>query len=231
MRISLAIKQLTLVTSCSAVGLAAQGAVVDEGAFRLYQAGTEIGTETFAIRSTGSGDALQTLAAARLHLHRDGGSRAVIPRLLMVGPSHQFQGYQSRSSGEEETSFRLERDADRVVAHTNSEQGERMRELRFPENAVVLEPFVAHQFYFVGARIRAGATRFGVLPVGSGSAGIAAVSAPTSDDIPVGGTSVSASRYTVTLDDASWTVWFDADWRVLAVQSSSGFRAEREALP
>lgn len=208
-----------------------QGVTIDEGTFRITRNGAEVGTETFAIRVSGDGDEMQTLAAARLHLHVDGQSRHLVPRLLMVGPNADFRGYQSKTSGDRQVEVRLEREANRVVAHQTSEQGERMRELRLPESAIVLEPFVAHQFHFVGARLQSGRTTFGLLPVGGSPGGGASAGGAVPESITIAGTAVASTRYTVTAGERSWTVWFDSQWRVLAVTSPNGYRAEREALP
>lgn len=223
---------LAALASLTASPLAGQqGVTVDEGTFRITRNGAEVGTETFAIRETGSGAEVQTLAAARLHLHVDGQSRHLVPRLLMVGPNAEFRGYQSKTSGDQQVEVRLEREANRVVAHRTSEQGERMRELRLPESAIVLEPFVAHQFHFVGARIENGQTTFGLLPVGGAPGGRANATPVGEESIAVAGADVAATRYTVTAGERTWNVWFDSQWRVLAVSAPNGYRAEREALP
>lgn len=221
---------LIALTATAAASVDAQ-VTVDEGVFLITRNGAEVGTETFAIRESGSGDNLQTVAAARLHLHVDGKSRHLVPRLLVVGPAAEFRGYQSKTSGDQQMEIRLEREADRVVAHQTSEQGERMRELRLPASALVLERFVAHQFHFVGTRLKNGQTQFGLLPVAGSPGGQATATSAGEESVSVGGTDVRASRYTVTAGDRTWTVWFDQQWRVLAVSTSDGYRAEREALP
>lgn len=221
---------LVVLTSLIPLDLGAQGLTIDEGTFRVTRNGAEVGTETFAIRQSGSGAALQTLAAARLHLRVNGESRHLIPRLLMVGEAYRFQGYESKVSGDRQMDVELRRDGERVVARTTSAQGERMRELRLPPQALVLDAFVAHHFHFVGARIQRGVLTFGLLPTG-GTGGRATVSDRGQETVRIAGTDVAASRYDLQAGDRSWSAWFDEQWRVLVVEAPNGYRAERQALP
>ena len=193
--------------------------------------GVEVGTETFAIRTSGAGEARQTVAAARVHLHVDGESRHMVPRLLMVGSGLRFQGYQNTTSGDRDVDVRLEREGERLVAHVTSDRGERMRELRTPAGAILLEPYVAHQLHFVGSRVQAGETSFGVLPVGESQGGRATASVADGQTVRIAGTDVPATRVDLSVGNRTVRAWYDAQWRVLAVEWPTGHRAEREALP
>ncbi|MGH7471885.1 MAG: hypothetical protein ACRENP_28370, partial [Longimicrobiales bacterium] len=51
-----------------ASGAAAQATILDQGGFRILVGGREVGTETFSIRQTGSGENAVVLARGRVVL-------------------------------------------------------------------------------------------------------------------------------------------------------------------
>ena len=213
----------------AAAPLAAQTTVVDEGTFRLIIRGTPVGTETFAIRRTGTGDAATHVAQGRIVLDSGEQTRAL---LQVEGSSLRPSAYQIEVTGPEKQSIRGQASGSRFRATIVSTAGETMREYIASEGAVVLDDGVAHQYYFLAAAAEEGGRVPVIIPRQSRQIS-AAVTPGGMENIRVGGSQVSARRIVVEPAGlARRLLWVDSEGRVLRLEiPDEGFVAERSALP
>lgn len=217
---------LVAVTAAPAI---AQTAVIDEGSFRLSINGTPVGTETFAIRRTGTGDAATLVAQGRIVLDSGEQTRAL---LQVEGPGLRPSAYQIEVTGPETQSIRGQAAGNRFRATIVSTAGETMREYLASEGAVVLDDGVAHQHYFLAEIADGGGSVPIIIPRQSRQVS-ASVTHAGSDDVRVGGTTVPARR--LEIEPAGMPlriVWIDREGRVLRLEiPDDGFVAERIAVP
>ncbi|HUE76715.1 MAG TPA: hypothetical protein VMM83_02135 [Longimicrobiales bacterium] len=218
-----------LVLVAAAAPAAAQTTVIDEGSFRLSIKGTPIGTETFAIRRTGTGDAATLIAQGRIVLDTGEQTRAL---LQVEGPGLRPSAYQIEVTGPETQSIRGQAAGNRFRATIVSTAGETMREYLASEGAVVLDDGVAHQHYFLAEAAGDGGAVPIIIPRQSRQVS-ASVTNAGSDNIRVGGGTVAARR--LEIEPAGLPlriVWVDSQGRVLRLEiPDNDFVAERTALP
>lgn len=213
----------------AAAPLAAQTTVVDEGTFRLSVRGTPVGTETFAIRRTGTGDAATHVAQGRIALDSGEQTRAL---LQVEGPGLRPSAYQIEVTGPEKQSIRGQAAGSRFRATIVSTGGETMREYIASEGAVVLDDGVAHQYFFLAAAAPEGGDVPVIIPRQSRQIS-ASVTRGSTENVTVAGSQVSARRFVVEPSGLSRRiVWIDHQGRVLRLEiPEDNFVAERTALP
>lgn len=219
---------LLALLAAPAAPLAAQTTVVDEGSFRLSIRGTPVGTETFAIRRSGEGDAATHVAQGRVTLDSGEETRAL---LQVEGSALRPSAYQIEVTGTEKQSIRGQAAGSRFRATIVSTAGETMREYIASEGAVVLDEGVAHQYYFLAAAVQGGRVPI-IIPRQSRQIS-ASVSVAGSETIRIAGSPVSARR--ISIEPAGMgrrLVWVDTQGRVLRLEiPDDSFVAERTALP
>jgi hypothetical protein len=211
----------------------AQGTSIDEGTFRLLVNGQEVGTETFTIRQTGSGaDAIVT-ARGRVALDGQAGAQQLAATLQLAGPALRPAAYEMALEGAD-----AQRVAGRVVggrfsARIVSATGEQGREYLVSEGAVVLDEGVAHHYYFLALRVDAGSARVPVVIPRESRQVWAEVTSGGTENINVGGRTISGRRLTVTPQGGTARhVWVDAQNRVLRLEiPERSFVAVRTAAP
>lgn len=213
----------------AAAPAAAQTAVVDEGSFRLSIRGTPVGTETFAIRRSGAGDAATHVAQGRIALETGEQTRAL---LQIEGPGLRPSAYQIEVTGPEKQSIRGQAAGNRFRATIVSTAGETMREYIASEGAIVLDDGVAHQYFFLGRLADDGGRVPVIIPRQSRQVS-ATVSPGGTETIRVAGTQVTARRVVVEPTGlARRIVWFDDAGRVLRLEiPDDSYVAERSTLP
>ena len=219
---------LAALATLTAAPLSAQTTVVDEGSFRLSIRGTPVGTETFAIRRSGTGDAATHVAQGRIALDSGEQTRAL---LQVEGPDLRPSAYQIEVTGPEKQSIRGQAAGNRFRATIVSTAGETMREYIASEGAIVLDDGVAHQYYFLAGSVDGGRVPI-IIPRQSRQIS-ASVSSAGTESIRVAGVSVSARR--IVVEPAGLPqriVWVDGEGRVLRLEiPDESFVAERTALP
>ncbi|MEJ2501918.1 MAG: hypothetical protein P8177_01160 [Gemmatimonadota bacterium] len=212
----------------AAAALPAQTAIVDEGSFRLSVRGTPVGTETFRIQRSGSGENASLIAQGRIVLDSGEQTRAL---LQVEGPGLRPAGYQIEVTGPQPQKITGQATGSRFRATIVSNSGEQMREYLASDGAVVLDDGVAHQHYFLAALDGDGRVPV-IIPRQSRQVS-AEVSTVGRDQITVAGESVSARRIRVAPQGLSErSVWVDDQNRVLRLEiPADNFVAERTALP
>lgn len=207
----------------------AQSALLDEGAFGLTVQGQEAGRETFSIRRTGSGADARILASGQVAF----GGRRVDPVILETTASFQFLRYQARISGDQAAEVQVT-GGQRLEVRVVSAAGERARELRVREGAVLLEEDVAFLHYFLGTLDQQGAVLPVIIPRGNNDQARLEVLSVARESVAVGGQQVAARLLRLSLDGVERRVWVEdrVERRLLRVEiPSTGYVAERLRPP
>lgn len=222
-----------LATLLMPIALSAQTTTLDEGTFRLTVGGREVGTETFSIRQSGSGERAVVIAQGRVVLAGDDGSEQLTSSLQLSGAALRPAAYDLQVEGGD-----AERIAGRVVGGRFSARivrpsGEQMREYLVSDGAVIADEGVAHQYYFLAQRVGAEGGRVPIVIPRTSRQVWAQVSVHGSESVQISGSTVTARRLDVQPEGgAAAQVWVDGEGRVLRVAiPSSNFVAERTALP
>ena len=211
------------------VALQAQTSTLDEGAFRLMVDGREIGTETFSIRQSGSGDRAVVIAQGRVVLD----SNETTANVQLAGTGLRLVAYDVELSGEDARRIRASVSGSRASARTLSAAGETMKEYLVSDGAVLLDDGVAHHYYMIAKRVDAGATSTPILIPRESRQVQATITAAGEESVSAGGGTVTARRIVVQPQGGdSRTVWVDAQSRVLRVEiPARNYVAVRTALP
>ena len=206
-----------------------QTTVIDEGSYEITVRGSEIGTENFTIRQSGSGANASTVAQGRVVLDTGEQIRTV---LELRGAALRPVAYQVEVSGDERRSVRGRASANRFRATIVSGAGERMREFLTDDRAVILEDGIAHHHYFLAT----GRSDDGSIPViipRQSQQVTARVRDEGAETIRVAGREVTARHLSIrlpSLDDRS--VWVDDQGRVLRMRiPDQELVAVRTSLP
>ena len=215
--------------AASALSASAQTTIIDEGTFRLSVRGTTVGTETFTIRSSGSGANATTVAQGRIVLDSGQQTQAV---LELQGTALRPAAYQIEVRGDDRQNITGRAAGNRFRATIVSAAGEQMREYLVSENAVILDDGVAHQHYFVAAAIDNGG-RVPIIVPRQNRQVTAQVQSHGAESIEVAGRQVQARRLTIQIQGMDTrTVWVDTRNRVLRLRiPDQDLLAERTALP
>ena len=208
-----------------ALPVRAQNVVVDEGTFRIFDHGRDVGTETFTIRRIGQGEDTYIIANAVIELDLPGGHQQVKP-LLRGGSDLSLSAYQVEVSGSDVTEVAVTLSGRRFLTRTRSPSGELEREFRATPGAVVLDSGVAHQYWFL-SRLAKGAEVTALVPR-AGAQHRIQVRESLLESVQVEGAQVQSRHVTIAIEGHTHEVWYDAEDRVLkVVVADSGFTAER----
>jgi hypothetical protein len=204
----------------------AQGAIVDEGAFRIFRGGEPV-AEVEAFRIT-RGDNGQLLATSQL----SAGKRHTVSRLTTdsVGTPLQYR-LTITDNGVQTSEVRAVAGTGRLQTVVSNQRGDESQR-DYPmgrERTVLLDDDLVHQLYFVGLSGRSGAVR--VVSPHAAKVATFVIAAHGLEPIDVGGQSVTATHLSLANGGDRRDVWVDADGRVLRAETSSGLKAIRDELP
>lgn len=220
---------IALIALLAATATTAQTTVVDEGTFRIAVRGSEIGTENFTIRRSGSGANATTVAQGRIVLDTGEQTRTV---LELRGADLRPAAYQIEVSGDDRQSIRGRAAGSRFRATIVSSSGERMREYLVNDRAVILDDGVAHHHHFLAAGLDGGGSIPVIVPRQSRQVS-ARVNDRGTETVEIAGQQLSARHFAVSisgLDDRS--IWVDAEDRILRLRiPAQDLTAVRTALP
>jgi len=212
----------------------AQTVTVDEGTFQVSVAGSEVGTEAFSIVRRGDGEERRTLSHGQIRLDLPDGTRTMAPLLALEGEAMELSQYEMKAAGTSTLEVRLERLKPRPRLHATvvTAEGEREQEFLYRPGAIVLEEDVAHHYYFLGERVRGGATSLLVVLPSSRDHADASVRSDGPASVQIAGSNVDATKYTVTVAGDVRSLWLDSEGRVLRVERPSrSYVAVRRELP
>jgi hypothetical protein len=235
MRLPAALHPLGFLLTAPLVALAlapsaghAQGVVVDQGRFTVSYRGEPAGSEDFSIRRAGLGPDDAIFANATISLTRGGLSQEIRP-LLRATPEGVAIEYQVEVTGADALELGLRRVARRYVATIRSGAGEEQREFPATAETRVLEPDVAHFYYFLRDTEPGAVTP--VIEPRSRTRHDLTTGAAVEQQLTIGSTTLPARRVEYTAGSDVRRVWFDELGRVLRVEiPSTGYVAERDLL-
>jgi hypothetical protein len=222
---------LILFAAAATSAAEAQTTAIDEGVFRVFIDGREVGTETFTIRQNGTGAGAIIIAHGRTVV--EPADEQVTASLELAGAALRPTAYQVNVQGAQP-----QRIAGRVVggrfsARINSPAGEMMREYLAGEGAILVDDGVAHHYYFLARR--AGEAAFQVpLIIPRQSRQAAATVTPRGNEmVEIAGARVQARRLNVAVAGGQERhVWADAEGRILRVEiPAANYVAVRRAMP
>jgi len=223
-----------LTTAMALALLAWSGApaqTIDQGVFQLFRDGQPVGSETFVIQRTGSGDNATIVARGRIV--RTDGPRELRTSLQLQGSPPRPTAYELVVEGDEALRVLARSNGRRFSVRTISPSGERMREFLVADGGMILDDLVVHHHYFIA---RPGAERTtelrGIVPRRS-SQFTARVEPGGTETITLGDTSVQATHLAVLPADGDPRhLWVDDQGRVLRLTiPARGFTAVRDRPP
>ena len=205
-----------------------QGAIVDDGAFRISRPGSAGGaTEVESFRIS-RGDAGQLVATSRLsagarqvttHLITDSAGAPITYRLTVFDNRAQTSQVEARAQ------------AGRLATRVQNQRGDES-DKDYPmgrDPTVILDDELVHQLYFSGLSSRSGGIRV-ISPHAARSATFV-IAAHGLEPIDVGGQSVTATHLSLLNGADRRDFWVDSEGRVLRAETSSGLKAIRDELP
>jgi hypothetical protein len=216
-----------------AVGAEAQTTTLDQGRFILQWRGQPVGSEAFAIRSTGTGAAMEVLATAEIETRDAGGQIQLLPLLQMRGQAMALFSYQVRVSGAREEEVVLNLSDRRFLSRVQSERGEREREYRASPETVVIDPLVVHAFYVLVNRFAEGHTAVpAIFPRDNRQFDLRIREASPAVTLAIAGTQVQARLLEIEGGGLRFQIWVDSQGRILQMaEPDAGRLATREAIP
>ncbi|HEX8903792.1 MAG TPA: hypothetical protein VF771_02985 [Longimicrobiaceae bacterium] len=222
---------LFTLATLAAAPLAAQQAGVDQGTFRVYVDGREVGSEEFNIQQAGSGGSMVTLASGRVDVRLADGALRLQPRLRAMGVAMDPAQYQVDVSGDAPQRIVGNIGGGRVSARVVTSSGEQLREYVTTVGAIVLDDGVAHHFYFLAQRTHAG--RVPVIIPRESRQVIATVTNRGEESVQVAGQSARLFHLVVQPQGGLQAdVWVDALNRVVKVEiPARQYLAVRTELP
>jgi hypothetical protein len=221
-----------LASALAASAAVGQQTVIDEGRFRLTINGQEVGTETFAIRQTGSGDNVVITATGQIKLDTARAAQELTSQLRVTGAGWRPATYQVAVSGANKEQIQGHVVGSRFSATILSSAGEEMREYTASDGAVVADEGVAHHYFFIARRVSDQGGQVPVLVPRRNQQLMARVSGRGNEPVTVGGSSLPARKLVVTMPGGERHVWVDGQGRVLRLEiPARNFVAARQAAP
>jgi hypothetical protein len=218
----------------SGTHVTAQTVTLDEGTFRLTVSGQEVGSETFSVRQTGTGENAVIVANGRVALDSERGGQELSASLEVAGAALRPAAYQVNVQGGESQKIAGRVVGGRFTARIVSPAGEMMREYLASDGAVLIDEGVAHHYYFLARRLDNESTmRIAVIVPRLSKQLTAEVTARGSEPIEIAGKSTQARHLVVTIPGSPERhVWTDAAGRVLRLEiPGRNYLAQRTSLP
>ncbi len=223
---------LLLALLLPALELRGQSVTIDEGSFRILVDGAEVGTETFAIRRSGSGADAQVIATAEVQMQVPEGRLDLRPALQASGGDMAVSAYQIKVSGHRQEEIYVTLGDRRFRTSVRSERGEQEREYRASPGTVLLDTGVAHQYYFISSRVGSGGGTVPVIVPRESQQFDLRVTSVGTEEIQVGGERVSARHFRLEGSGETRELWVDEEGRVLRLEfPAGGYVAARTQRP
>lgn len=212
--------------------LSAQSVTLDQGTFRITVDGRDAGSETFSIRRSGTGGTAQVIATAEIQMEVPEGRTDIRPALQASGSDMAVSAYQVKVSGATQEEVYVTLGERRFLTTVRSERGEREREFRATPGTLLLDPGVAHQYYFLSGRVGDSGGTFPVISPREGRQFELRVTMVGNESITIGGTAISARHFRLEAEGGDRELWIDEEGRVLRVEHpAAGYVAERQSAP
>lgn len=221
-----------VVGSALPASAAAQSVTVDEGTFRITVDGRDAGTEAFSIRRSGTGDQAQIIATAEIRMEVPEGRTDIRPALQASGSDMAVSAYQVKISGALQEEIYVTLGDRRFLTNVRTERGEREREFRATPGTLLLDPGVAHQYYFLSARASQDGVTVPVISPREGRQFDLRVSVVGSESVAIGGSPLEARHIRLEGEGGTRDLWVDGEGRVLRLEhAEAGYVAVRQRAP
>jgi hypothetical protein len=213
------------------VSVRAQAGASDQGTFRVYVGGRDVGTEEFQIRQAGSGEGSEFTATGRVALRLESGSLELTPRLRARGLGADPVSYQVDVGGDSPRKIVGSVGDGRFSARIVTAAGEQLREYAASTGALVLDEGVAHHYFFLAQRLRSG--RVPIIVPRENRQVMATVASRGEEQVEINGTRVTLYHLVVHPSGSGPAdVWVDALNRVIRVDiPDREYRAVRTEIP
>jgi hypothetical protein len=227
---------LVSVAAAYPTGITGQVAMIDEGGFVVEWNGAPVATETFTIRSSGFGANQRMVAQGTLEWDAPAGHISIRTALLTDGPGFAVRAYESTQTGAEEVEMEMKSLGDRFRAEVSTASRTQEREFRAQlgsQAVVVIDPFLPHQYYFLGRLAAAGSTTtLSVISPRELTQASAQLSLVGTEQIQVDQETLSAQHLSLQVGEVTHHVWLDVQNRVLRVETPAlGLAATRRSPP
>lgn len=123
--------------------------VVDSGTLALSEKGVPIGEENFVIREDRGGADLLYRSASEANLKVNNQTMRVTVELEVAGPRSVPRRYRVEVDGTEPESIAARLLSDRLRLDIRSPSGDEMREFMAKGRLVILERYMAHQYFYL----------------------------------------------------------------------------------
>jgi hypothetical protein len=209
---------LTLIFSLE--GLAAQTITIDEGTFLIEIEGQLIGTESFKIRSVGSGAEMRTIAQGDLVISKHETTETVQSALGALGTNMSVQAYQTRSSPSD-VEINLQRRGNRFLAMTSTSSHLEERQYKLLSDrtpTIILDEYFAHHYFLVlPHQFTESQELSAVFPL-LGEQVSAKLELGSVEPISLGDKPIQAQYLQLNMDGAVHKIWIDGQNRILRVE-------------
>ncbi len=209
----------------------AQTRAEDEGTFNIVVSGRRVGTEEFTIRQSGVGASSEFVAMATIDVQLPSGRLALAPRLRTSGFQADPVSYEVSVGGDAPRRIVGTVGSGRFSARIVTPSGEQLREYVASSGATILDEGIAHHYYFLARRTRAG--RVPILIPRENRQVMAEVIDRGEDQQTIGGVRVTLYHLVVRPDQGEDRhVWVDSLGRVIRVEvPDRNYVAVRAELP
>ena len=212
--------------------LSAQSVTLDQGTFHITVDGRDAGSENFSIRRSGTGGEAQVIATAEIQMEVPEGRTDIRPALQASGSDMAVSAYQVKVSGATQEEVYVTLGERRFLTTVRSERGEREREFRAAPGTLLLDPGVAHQYYFLSGRVGDSGGTFPVISPREGRQFELQVIVVGNESITIGGNAITARHLRLEADGGTRELWVDGEGRVLRLeQPAAGYVAVRQSAP
>lgn len=223
-----------LMVALNPESLTSQTTIIDEGTFIIEIEGRITGTESFKIRSSGSGAELRTVAQGDLVISTGEVTETIQSALGTLGPTMSVQAYQTRISPSN-LEINLQRRNNRLLAITSSDLYVEEREYRRLSSrtpTIILDEYFAHHYFLVLPHQFTESKEITAVFPRTGEQIPANLSLGSVEPISLGDTLVQAQYMRLDVGGVIHRIWADGQNRILRVEiPEEDYVAYRSPVP
>jgi len=225
---------IVLAAALNPGNLTSQATTIDEGTFIIEIAGRILGTESFKIRSAGSGAEVRTIAQGDLVISTNETTETVQSALGTLGPALSLQAYQTRISTSN-LEINLQRRGDRFLAIASSDlylEEREYKRLSSRTPTIILDEYFAHHYFLVLPHQFTESKELTVVFPRAGEQLSADLSLGSVEPISLGNKQIQAQHIQLNVGGVIHRIWTDGQNRILRVEiPTKNYLAYRSPLP
>lgn len=192
--------------------------IVDEGTFDLFVAGQVVGSESFTIGRIGTGAGAAYVTRADITVEVGGQRLVILPQQRVMVEGLTPTDYELEISGSESLTVELRRQGQRFAFGRESDAGREEGEFRAFPGSLLLDDWIAHQYYFLGLQQVSDELEVRVIRARDGEALNGTSRVVARESASVGGMELPARKIELSIDSESHHVWVDDEGRVLRLE-------------